>query len=186
MAAPVPLEFPDPPLGDAVAGLRSCRDADLEAIVAACRDPDVARYTSVADPFTEADARAWLDADRRRRRDGSALTFAIVAAGGGELAGLLTVRVGADDRAVAELGYIVAPWARGNGLAGAAVRLAAAWALAAWELGRVQVTTHLGNRPSERVAEKAGFTREAVLRAWRPMRGGRPDVTMWSRLPGGT
>ena len=185
MPAPIPLPYPDPPLADAAVRLRPCRGADLPAIIAACNDPDVARYTSVADPFTEADARAWLDAGRRRRRDGSALTLAIVAAGGDDmLEGLVTVRVGSEDRDVAELGYLVAAWARRRGLAAAAVRLLSAWALDAWALARVQVTTHLDNEPSERVAARAGFTREAVLRAWRPIRGERPDLTMWSLLPG--
>jgi RimJ/RimL family protein N-acetyltransferase len=48
----------------------------------------------------------------------------------------------------------------------------------------MQLGTFPGNVSSERVAEKCGFTREGVLRAWMEQRGERRDVTMWSLLPG--
>jgi RimJ/RimL family protein N-acetyltransferase len=34
------------------------------------------------------------------------------------------------------------------------------------------------------VAEKAGYTREAVLRSWADQRGERVDLIMYSLLPG--
>ena len=46
----------------------------------------------------------------------------------------------------------------------------------------MQLTTHLDNPASQRVAEKAGFTREAVLRAWTEQRGTRVDLIMYSLL----
>lgn len=32
-----------------------------------------------------------------------------------------------------------------------------------------------------RVAERCGFSREGVLRAWEPVKDEQPDVVMWSR-----
>jgi hypothetical protein len=38
-------------------------------------------------------------------------------------------------------------------------------------------------RASQRVAERAGFTREGLLRAWMPTAEGRRDSVMFSLLP---
>jgi RimJ/RimL family protein N-acetyltransferase len=51
-------------------------------------------------------------------------------------------------------------------------------------VARLQLTTHLDNPASQRVAEKAGYTREAVLRSWADQRGERVDLIMYSLLPG--
>ena len=48
--------------------------------------------------------------------------------------------------------------------------------------GRVQLTTELDNRGSQRVAEKAGFTREGVLRSYLDFKGRRRDAVMFSLL----
>jgi RimJ/RimL family protein N-acetyltransferase len=48
----------------------------------------------------------------------------------------------------------------------------------------MQLTTHLDNPASQRVAEKAGYTREAVLRSWAEQRDTRVDLVMYSLLPG--
>jgi ribosomal-protein-alanine N-acetyltransferase len=42
----------------------------------------------------------------------------------------------------------------------------------------------VGNDASARLAEKAGFEREGILRAWMDNRGTRADVIMHSLLPG--
>lgn len=41
--------------------------------------------------------------------------------------------------------------------------------------------THLDNQASQRVAQRFGYHREGVLRAWAPTRDDQPDVVMWSR-----
>jgi ribosomal-protein-alanine N-acetyltransferase len=177
--APVPLSYPDPPLGDGAIVLRPWEEADLDVLVAICSDPDVARFTRVPDPYSEADARAWLDAQPGRLEAGEGLTFAIVA-GGGAPVGSVGLSVDSSDGDIAEAGYMVAPAARGGGLATAALRLTARWALRDLGVARVQLTTHLGNRASQRVAEGAGFTREGVLRSWEELRGCRVDLVMYS------
>ncbi len=70
---------------------------------------------------------------------------------------------------VVELTYGVAPWARGQGLATRAVRLAAGWALTDGRFERVELRIGQGHLASQRVAEKAGFRLverfEAVVKA---------------------
>jgi RimJ/RimL family protein N-acetyltransferase len=66
------------------------------------------------------------------------------------------------------------------------VRLLAAWTFAHTDLGRLDLMTYVGNAASESVAERAGFTREGVLRGFYLAKDGRRDVTMFGLLrPGG-
>ena len=86
---------------------------------------------------------------------------------------------------VAEIGYWTRADARGRGLTTRALLLAARVAL---EEGaaRVQLRADVENVPSRRVAEKAGFTAEGVLRSahWNPRLGRRQSWVMYSLLPG--
>lgn len=58
------------------------------------------------------------------------------------------------------------------------------WAFRDFDVVRVQLATDLDNTASQRVAERGGFTREGVLRAWEPVKDRQPDVVMFSRVKG--
>jgi RimJ/RimL family protein N-acetyltransferase len=58
----------------------------------------------------------------------------------------------------------------------------AAWAFEALSAARVQLVAEPENEPSLRVAEKAGFTREGVLRSYMEFNGRRRDGVMYSLL----
>ena len=178
------LPLPDPPLEDGVVRVRAWRPDDLWARVAAWRDPSLMRFMlqpAPAEPSVE-DAAAWLEVRERRRRQGEAL--------------FLVVAEVADDRAVGsvwlwnvdvpnrrgEVGYWLLREARGRGLATRAVRLVCSYAFERLRLERLELFTLLGNAASERVAERAGFRREGVLRAYRRAPSGRVDVAAFSRL----
>jgi len=178
-----PIVLPDPPLSDGRVTLRAWRAADVPQIVAMCREPDVIRFTSVPVPYDADDARLWLDLHPARLAAGDGAAFAITE-GSDELpVGSIGVRV-LHDQGIAETGYHVVEARRGRGLATAALRLIGGWTFAELPVARLQLTTHLDNPASQRVAEKAGFTREGVLRSWTDQRGERVDLVMWSRLPG--
>jgi RimJ/RimL family protein N-acetyltransferase len=81
-----------------------------------------------------------------------------------------------------EIGYWVAPWARAKGVATRAVRLLARWSFGEFELRRIELVIAVENTGSNRVAEKAGFTREGVLRQYRENKGVWRDHYMWSLL----
>jgi RimJ/RimL family protein N-acetyltransferase len=86
---------------------------------------------------------------------------------------------------VAELGYWTRADARGQGVAPRAVRLVSRWLFEEQDAGRVQLRAEVENVPSQRVAEKAGFTREGVLRSsgWSERRNRRLDFVVYSLLP---
>jgi len=87
------------------------------------------------------------------------------------------------ERGIIEIGYWLYPQARGRGIA---TKVARALAEYAFTIGVQRVTAYVtvGNRESERVLERAGFTREGVLRSMPKSDGGRVDKTIFSLLPG--
>ena len=87
------------------------------------------------------------------------------------------------ERGIIEIGYWLYPSGRGRGIA---TKVARALAEHAFTLGlqRVAAYVNVGNRDSERVLERAGFTREGVIRAMPKPDGRRVDKTIFSLLPG--
>jgi RimJ/RimL family protein N-acetyltransferase len=161
-------------LEDDVVRLRPLDKSDVPAIVAACQDSEIPRWTAVPSPYTEADARAWLESDEEE-------SFAVVDRASGELLGSIGVRY--LDGGIGEVGYWVKREARGRGVATRALGLVARWALVEKRLGRFQLRADVANEPSQRVAEKAGFVREGVLRSALAFKGERHDVVMYSLVP---
>ncbi len=181
-APELPLRIsPDPPLADEAVLLRLPRDDDAPAIAAACSDPEIARWVPVPVPYTPADARMFLEivADGWARDD--ELVFAIEERAGGTLAGMIGLHPGS---AVgrASVGYWLAPGARGRGLATRAVRLVADWAFEDSRLERLELMTLVGNDASGRVALRAGFRREGILRRYLPFRGATVDAVMYAMV----
>jgi [ribosomal protein S5]-alanine N-acetyltransferase len=81
---------------------------------------------------------------------------------------------------VTELGYAVASPVRGFGLAAEAVDALAIALLLEHGFQRVEMRVAPGNVASRRVAEKAGFTYEGLLRNAGRLRSGRVDLEVWS------
>jgi RimJ/RimL family protein N-acetyltransferase len=83
----------------------------------------------------------------------------------------------------AELGYMLAPGARGRGVATDALRQLSDWAFGTLGACRLQLLISVDNQPSSRVAERAGFTLEGVLRSMYVKQDLRSDTEVWSLLP---
>lgn len=82
-----------------------------------------------------------------------------------------------------ELSYLVfGPDHRGKGYATEAVGLLTAYLFARLRIDRVQLNIHPGNEASRRVARKAGFTLEGVMRSCWFHRGTFHDLEIWSML----
>ena len=87
------------------------------------------------------------------------------------------------ERGIVELGYWLLPHARGRGFATRIARLLSGQSFALG-IERVAAYVNVGNRDSERVLERAGFTREGVVRSLPKPDGRRVDKTLFSLLPG--
>jgi RimJ/RimL family protein N-acetyltransferase len=82
----------------------------------------------------------------------------------------------------AEVGYWTAREARRQGHTTRAVRLICGWGFRALGLDRIDLYAATENLPSQRVAERAGFTREAVLRSYLRGRDGQLDTVAFGLL----
>jgi RimJ/RimL family protein N-acetyltransferase len=179
------VEPPEPPLTDGVVTVRAWGDAgDADAIVAACNDRAIAQFLDmIPQPYTRSDADAYLEACRIGWRDGTFSNFAMIVEG--RPVGSIGVRWVEPDQGVAEVGYWVAHDARGKGVCTRALRLVAGWVLTRPGMARLQLRAAEENVASQRVAERARFTREGVLRSshFNPRLRRRVDFVMYSLLP---
>ena len=151
--------------------------AGLEAIL---DDPAVLRFTRVPEPVPPDFARTWLARYEEGRREGAREAFAI-ADDGGFLGIALAPRIDRETR-TAELGYVVAPAARGRGVATEALRQLTAWAFGELGMFRLELLISVDNLASQRVAEHCGYVREGVLRSFHVKQDVREDTEIWSRL----
>jgi len=178
---PRPLRWPDRPLTRGPVVLDRMTFDDVPAIVAAV-DAEVLRWIAMPDPYTEADAVAYLLSQGTLSARGAGLTFALRTAVGGPLVGSagLHFRGGPG---VAEIGYWVGPAARGRGLATASARVLAEWAFATFGPRRVELLIEPANAPSARVALAAGAAYEGVRRAGIVHWGQPRDAAVYAFLP---
>jgi [ribosomal protein S5]-alanine N-acetyltransferase len=183
----VPLVFPDPALAADGIVLRRLEPGDVPWITAACSDRELSRYIpAIPYPYAEADARGFIERATRAWADSSAATFVISQAPDGAGLGTIGLHLAAGDTGLAEVGYWLAREARGHGAATIAVQLVSRWAFTELGIERLSLQTATGNVASQRVAERAGFTREGLLRAWMPTPDGRRHSVMFSLLPADT
>lgn len=151
------------------------------AVSALLDDPEVLRFTRVPEPPPPSFPHDWIDRYTRARRDGTAEAFAAVD-DDGSFVGLALAPSIDREAAEMELGYIVAPAARGRGVASWMLRALTDWAFAEGAQ-RLVLIINVENTISERVAARCGYTREGVMRSIHLKQGIRTDAALWSRLP---
>lgn len=163
--------------------LRPPSEKDVEAIVRACADPLIVRFIPLIPvPYTRDDALAFLQTAARSWEQGGA-DFAIADPATGDWLGNIGLKP-PHPRGAVEVGYLVAPWARGRGVASTALRALTEWAFA-HGVPRVELVADVENVASQRVAYAAGFAREGVQRGGGADRDGtRRDMVVFARLAG--
>jgi [ribosomal protein S5]-alanine N-acetyltransferase len=171
---------PDPPLMGERIRLRPFRLDDAAAVAAACQDPSISAFTMMPEALTEEQVRDWIARGLEWWPRGVA-RFAITIAPSDDCVGQIGIQFESALRR-AEAFYWVDTDARGMGIASEALSLVTEWAYRDHDIIRVHLVTHLSNTASQKVAERSGFQREGVLRAWEPVKGAQPDVVMWSRV----
>ncbi|MDB5079378.1 MAG: acetyltransferase, family [Chloroflexi bacterium] len=85
---------------------------------------------------------------------------------------------------VYEIGLTLKPGQRGKGYGVEAQALLAAYLFANYNIVRVQASTDIENLPEQRALEKAGFTREGVIRQAQWRNGAYHDLVLYSKLRG--
>lgn len=179
--APTITDGQDP---DAVT-LRALTDDDVDAVVEACRDEQVQRWTVVPSPYERRHAVAYVAAAARGWQVGGPLVLAVEAVdddGSVRYAGALSLRP--DAHGGADVGFSLAPWARGRGVMSRALRMMLTYGFTQLDLQTVHWRAHEGNWPSRRVAWACGFRVEGLVRGLLPWRDGRYDGWIGSLVRG--
>ena len=153
----------DPPtLRDGALTLRQGGPEDVDAVTAACQDPEIPRWTNVPSPYTREDAVQFLSAVPDAARDGTGVH--LLAFEDDRLAGSFSVMEIGAERDYGEIGYWVAAEARGRGVATRATRLLRDWSARELGLTTLEILPHRDNAGSRRVAERCGFSAAGELR----------------------
>ncbi|GAA3653721.1 GNAT family N-acetyltransferase [Microbacterium marinilacus] len=147
--------------------------SDADAIFEVCQDPEIQRYTTVPSPYTREDAETFVGLVSEWWDSGSECVWAIRDVEG--LAGMIGLH--AIKNGAAELGYWLAPAARGRGYVDEAARTVVDFAFGPLRLERLEWHAVVGNAASARVAQRLGFRFEGVRR--KGLAGHGPRVDGW-------
>lgn len=158
------LTRPKAPVMGPFVTLRQFTLGDVSAVTTACQDPDISRWTaSIPFPYEEEHARFWIAQHDRFWSSGERAPFAIVSSTTGEFLGSISFASFNWQDHTGEAGYWVAANARRAGVATSALVMLCEYGFQVLNLTGISLHTLVGNRASERVAEKAGFVTTEVL-----------------------
>ncbi|MEH1165558.1 GNAT family N-acetyltransferase [Micromonospora sp. CPCC 205539] len=155
--------------------LRPMEEQDLDAVTETCRDPETARWTTVPTPYERADAQWYLGFSQGAWARGDA-ACCVIADPDDRYVGSVDLRLSPADPLVADVGFMTAPAARGRSYMPAALVALSAWGFTTLGLARIEWKANVGNTASRRVAEKAGFTFEGIVRSGVQHRSERLDA----------
>jgi RimJ/RimL family protein N-acetyltransferase len=133
-------------------------------LIKASRDPEIVRWTFIPPDLDNAGAIAVLERWRSRAADGRRREYVISSQQSMPAVGLVSLILqDPADPWVADITYWLLPEGRQRGLATRAVRLVLRWAFEESDVRRVALYTKEGNRPSEGVALRCGFSNTGTI-----------------------
>jgi RimJ/RimL family protein N-acetyltransferase len=163
--------------------LRRLRARDAGPFVAAFReDPDLGVVIGADEDPTENGVRRFIARQPGLRSRGEFLGLAVTDTTKRPFLGHVMLHTLAWRHKRAEIGYWLAPSARGRGVGRTAVSLLVEWAFDELDLERVEITTTPDNGPARALAASLGFAEEGVMIARNLERGRRVDVMILARL----
>jgi RimJ/RimL family protein N-acetyltransferase len=176
------LSLPEDGITDGVVVLRAPRESDIDVVMPAFADRELREAGNLPN-FGRDEFAASLPYLPAMAASGRLMPMLAADARTGEVVGGGTLHHLDAERAIVEIGYWILPHARRRGLATRIARLLAEHAFA---LGveRVAAYVNVGNVASEATLERAGYTREGVVRSLPVPSGRRLDKTLYSLLPG--
>ncbi|MFC4062148.1 GNAT family N-acetyltransferase [Planomonospora corallina] len=177
--------FPGGSLSDGVVRLTPLAVEDADDYHALRSLPETVEHTVPAQVPDPEDSERFCREAGMRWLEGARVELAIRDAADGAFAGHVQLSNIVPPLGQAMVGYSMLPEFRGRGFATRAVELVVDWALGHTPLARIVAGTDVDNTASQRVLEKAGFAREALLHGLLPRPDGtRRDDLQWYRMRG--
>lgn len=185
--------FPDVTISTDRLVLRPFEEEDVTALTEMMNDEHVIAWTGAPHPYTHAEAHAWATRhSQAERTEGRGIVLAVTEFLTQRLVGIVHLQNTNWRTRATEVGYVTAPWARGEGYASESVLAVAQWLFRSQGFERLELRTAADNTASQQVAQKIGCISEGVLRnAWivrtQTADGGwadtRTDLIVWSLVP---
>jgi RimJ/RimL family protein N-acetyltransferase len=160
--------------------LRPWRPDDVPAVVAACQDAELQRWTQVPVPYRRDDAEAFVGVIASQTWAAGGALFAVEPRDGGPL--LASIGLFPPSDCFGEAGYWTVAEHRGRGFTAEALSVLADWVFGSVGLGRLELHVDPANVGSRRVAQRAGFSAEGLVRQRFLHRGKPSDVLLYARL----
>ena len=175
--------LPAPPvLSDGVVTLRRMRPEDADDIVESSRDAQNIAWTTIPTPYERSDAEGFIALRATNADWWAGPLWAITIAPSDRWSGTIDLRP--DGNGAVEVGFLLAPWARGHGHMARALRLACAWAFTTLGASVVIWHAHVGNEASRRTARRVGFDiADHEFRGYLAQRGERRDAWIGTLTP---
>jgi len=154
-------------LTDGVITLRPYRVSDIDSVYEAARESisELSVWMSWCHPdYSIEETRTWIESQPDKWGKGAEYNFAISYNTGPLCLGGCGLHVIDRGCGIANLGYWVRTSQTNKGIATAATLLLAQFAFNELRLNRVELTIAVDNQASLRVADKAGATKEGILR----------------------
>jgi RimJ/RimL family protein N-acetyltransferase len=182
---PPSITLPEEGLRDGAIELRPVSEAGVAAFVEAFQDPAIAEGAYHGQLAATAEAlQPYLERNAERMEAGDAVLLGVWEADAERLSGQ-TMLFNIDwDEGTAELGFWVAPWARGRGLSEPALQLTVGFAFDHLGVERVYGLTAVDNDAAQRAMEGAGLRREGILRGAITSPTGRLDQVCFGIVAG--
>lgn len=158
------------------------RVSDVQAIAEAFADEDTRRYLSRMAIDSTGTAETFLQFLDTGWKYDYRWSWAVCEATTAEVLAGVVIRDIDIKGGLAEVMCWTHPKHRGKGVLPAALSSVLSWAYGAMELHRIIYRHAVSNKPSQRVAEKCGFTLEGRLREEAIVDDQREDMLLWSRL----
>ncbi|MBK1663443.1 GNAT family N-acetyltransferase [Rhodospirillum rubrum] len=165
--------------------LRPFRFSDATAIVAYASAPDFIRFLPI--PLATPERAADFVAQRVREGQPDGLGdwhFVVQRQGGGAPVGAVRLGLRDEENRQGDVGYVLHPAARGQGLATEAVRGLLDFGFRLLGLERIWASADVDNRASWRVMERVGMRREGVSRHTMRVDGVWRDSVLYAVLAG--
>jgi len=165
--------------------VRPVSAADASAVAEIFSDKQTQRWLPVPQEYGLGEGLDWCTELAGERRDnGSGDHYAIVRREDERMVGCLWAKRTDRVARATEVSYAVASDARGFGVAAEAVDALTIALILEHGFQRIELRVVPGNVASRRVAEKAGFTYEGLLRNAGYVHSGRVDLEVWSLVAG--
>lgn len=162
--------------------LRPFEDADVPMVQDLSTDPYVPLIGTLPSRCDAPEALAYVERQRLRHPDGTGFSFAIADTGTGHALGMIGLWLRELASGRAQIGYAVAPRARGRGAGSDALRAVVGFAWTLPQLHRLELHVEPWNMPSVAVAHRAGFEYEGTLRSYREIGGVRRDLDAYALI----